>query len=45
MAKTIEVPSEKLARAVIKHLIPGLIRHLSEQKKEVNNDEKATKRA
>lgn len=39
----IKIPAEKLANAVIKHLLPGLIRHLSEQKKEVSNDEKATK--
>ncbi|WP_256368120.1 hypothetical protein [Anoxybacillus sp. CHMUD] len=39
----IKIPAEKLANAVIKHLLPGLIRHLSEQKKEVtehkNNQE------
>jgi hypothetical protein len=39
----IKIPAEKLANAVIKHLIPGLIRHLSEQQKEqVNQSAKAT---
>jgi len=33
--QVIKIPAEKLADAVIKHLLPGLIRHLSEQKKEV----------
>ena len=34
----IKIPAEKLANAVIKHLLPGLIRHFSEQKKEVTTN-------
>jgi hypothetical protein len=29
----IKVPAEKLARAVEKHLLPGLLRHLAEQQR------------
>ena len=40
----IKIPAEKLANAVIKHLLPGLIRHLSDQKKEATEHKKKTEK-
>lgn len=36
----IKVPAEKLARAVEKHLLPGLLRHLAGQQRTQQQDEK-----
>ncbi|WP_285289208.1 hypothetical protein [Bacillus sp. ISL-7] len=36
----IKVPAEKLARAVEKHLLPGLLRHLAEQQRTQQVNEK-----
>jgi len=36
----IKVPADKLARAVEKHLLPGLLRHLAEQQRTQQQQEK-----
>ena len=36
----IKVPADKLARAVEKHLLPGLLRHLAQQQRTQIQDEK-----
>jgi hypothetical protein len=38
----IKVPAEKLARAVEKHLLPGLLRHLAEQQKSQQQEKKSS---
>jgi hypothetical protein len=38
----IKVPAEKLARAVEKHLLPGLMRSLAEQQKSQEGEKKSS---
>ena len=36
----IKIPAEKLANAVKKHLLPGLLRSISEQQKDLTAEDK-----
>jgi hypothetical protein len=38
----IKVPAEKLARAVEKHLLPGLLRYLAEQQRSQQQEKKSS---